>query len=162
LPDVTCTSWEQIVGDLERALAQAPAEPVVPASRLAGYSGAPLPKKLGVKTGSIVTLIGAPKDFEKTIDGLPDGVSFRRRLSADPGLIIWFVKTQKELESRITDMAGHVGKDGLWIAWPKKASGIGSDLTQIVVRKVGLVNSLVDYKVCAIDQTWSALKFASR
>jgi hypothetical protein len=162
LPDATYTSWERIGEDLERAIAQPPAHPTTHDSVFAAYSGTPLARKLGIKAGSTVTLIGASAGFEETIDSLPENVSFRRRLSDDPGLIIWFLKTRKELESRVAAMSERVGKEGLWIAWPKRASNIPSDLTQAIVRKIGLANNLVDYKICSVDETWSALKFASR
>lgn len=162
LPDAVYSNWERIGPGLETALAHPPADPVVHDSVFAAYSGTPLAKKLGIKAESLVTLIGAPEGFEKTIEGLPGGVVFRRSMSTDPGLIVWFVKSQKKLERKIAEMSGQVRKEGMWITWPKKASGIPSDLTQVIVRKTGLANGLVDYKICAVDQTWSALKFSRR
>jgi len=162
LPDAVYSSWDSIGPDLESAIAAPPEDPVVHESVFAAYSGTPLAKKLGIKAESLVTLIGAPDGFEGIIEGLPEGVVFRRSMSAEPGLIVWFVRSKKELERNIVKMGGQVRNEGMWIAWPKKASGLNTDLTQVVVRKTGLANGLVDYKICAVDQTWSALRFSRR
>jgi len=162
LPDAVYTTWRRIRGALNRAIANPPTEPVALESVMAGYAGTPLVKKLGIKQGSVVTLVGAPTDFEQTLGKLPEGVKFRRRAGGRPDLAIWFTKSRKELESRVVRMGEMAGKDGLWIAWPKKSSGVASDLTQAIVRKVGLASGLVDYKICAIDTTWSGLRFAQR
>ncbi len=162
LPDAVYTPWSRIKSSLNRAIAHPPADPMVPASTLAGYSGTPLPKKLGIKAGSVVILANAPKDFEKTLGALPEGVSLRRQARGRCDLAIWFPKSAKDLSARVKRMGELADKDGLWIAWPKQASGIPTDLTQTVVRKMGLASGLVDYKVCAIDETWSGLKFAQR
>jgi hypothetical protein len=92
---------------------------------------------------------------------LPDGATLLRRLSA-ADLIICFTKSRAELERRIGALATKVGDGGMWIAWPKQASGVATDLTQNDVRRIGLASGLVDYKICAIDTTWSGLKFARR
>jgi len=123
-------------------------------------------KKLGIKAHSAVCLIDAPQDFEKTLGGLPQGVSLSKGtedLEKDRcDLIIWFVTSRKELEKRMRVIRERVGKGGIWIAWPKKASGISSDLSQTVVREVGLASGLVDFKICSIDKTWSGLRFSLR
>ncbi|HKE04880.1 MAG TPA: hypothetical protein VKE91_12535 [Blastocatellia bacterium] len=162
LPDAVYTTWGRIRGSLKAAIANPPVSPVVPASNLAGYSGAPLPKKLGIKPNSTLALVGAPKDFEKTLGELPEGVKLKKHPSATCDLIIWFVRMRAELYDRIKEMGELTGAGGLWIAWPKQASGVASDMTQNVVRETGLASGLVDYKVCAIDATWSGLKFAQR
>jgi CheY-like chemotaxis protein len=165
LPDAVYTSWSRIRGSLKSAIAKPVASPVVPASNLAGYSGTPLPKKLGVKPNSTVALVGAPKDFEKTLGELPEGVRLKKRADGACDLVVWFVRMRAELYDRIKEMSeltGDAGADGLWIAWPKKASGVASDMTENVVRETGLASGLVDYKICAIDATWSGLKFARR
>jgi hypothetical protein len=165
LPDAVYTSWSRIRGSLKTAIAKPPSNPVAPSSNLAGYSGTPLSKKLGVKPNSTVALIGAPKDFEKTLGELPEGVKLKKRADGACDLIIWFVRMRAELYDRIKEMGeltGDAGASGLWIVWPKQASGVASDMTQNVVRETGLASGLVDYKVCAIDATWSGLKFARR
>jgi hypothetical protein len=162
LPDAIYTSWDRIPDDLELAIANPPQIPVVPASAMAGYSGAPLSKKLGLKPHTVVYLIGPPEGFEASIEKVPEGVSFVRKIPEHNDLVIWFVKSQKELEECIDQVKLQIGKGGLWIAWPKKASGVVSDLSQTIVRKKGLDSGLVDYKVCSIDKTWTGLKFAIR
>ena len=162
LPDAVYTTWGRIRGSLKRAIARPPADPVVPESAMAGYSGTPLPKKLGIKPSSVVALVGAPQGFEDTLGELPDGVSLRRGARGRRDLTIWFTRSLKDLERRVERLAALVGDGGLWIAWPKKASGLATDLTQAHVRKAGLARGLVDYKICAIDETWSGLKFSRR
>lgn len=162
LPDAVCTTWSAIPDELKKAIAHPPKDPVVPSSAMAGYLGAPLPKKLGIKAHSVVYLIDAPEGFEKTISDLPEGVTFKRDVPEHNDLAIWFVGSQEDLKERIEQVKRQVGKGGVWIVWPKKASGVASDLSQTAVRKAGLDSGLVDYKVCSIDKTWSGLKFAIR
>jgi len=128
---------------------------------MAGYSGTPLVRKLGIKPASSLALIGATKDFSRQLTGLPDDVRIRTRAAGTADLVVWFVTARRELDARAGAMSVLM-KAGLWIAWPKKASGMKSDLTEDVVRAAGLAHGLVDYKVCAIDDTWSGLKFARR
>ncbi len=162
LPDATYTTWSKIRGALKSAIAKPPDNPVKPESNLAGYSGTPLPKKLGIKPNSIVALINAPKDFETTLGELPEGVKFVKQAKGTPELILWFIRMRIELEDRINRMRELTGNGAIWLIWPKQASGVASDLTQNIVRETGLANGLVDYKVCAVDATWSGLKFAVR
>ncbi|UCG89489.1 MAG: DUF3052 family protein [Gemmatimonadota bacterium] len=129
---------------------------------LAGYSGTPLPKKLGIKNGATVVLVGGPKGFESTLGPLPEGVTLRKQARGKCDMIIWFPKSRKDLERRVSELGALAGKGGMWIAWPKQASGVKSDLNQAIVRSSGLAVGLVDYKICAIDETWSGLKFAKR
>jgi CheY-like chemotaxis protein len=161
LPDATFTSWHGIRGALKKALASPPTDPVVPASALAGYSGTPLPKKLGIKGAFTVALVDAPDDFEKTLGALPPDVRLLRNPRGTRNLTIWFVRDVKSLEKKIDTMVRH-GDPGLWICWPKKTSSLASDISEPLVRKAGLSRGIVDYKVCAVDETWSGLKFARR
>jgi len=162
LPDAVYTTWSRIRGSLKGGIANPPEDPVAFESQLAGYSGTPLPKKLGIKPSTVVALIGAPQGFEETLGALPDGVTLRHQARGKPDLLIWFVKSRKELERRIERLGGLAGKGGLWVAWPKKASGASTDVSETIVRKRGLAVGLVDYKICAIDHTWSGLRFARR
>ncbi len=162
LPDAAYTSWRRIRSSLKRAIAHPPQAPIVPSSRLDGYSGTPLPKKLGIKADSVVALVGAPPGFEITLGELPEGVSLRKQARGRPDLVIWFARSKSELERRVERMGALAGAGGLWIAWPKKASGIDTDLSQNIVRRTGLASGLVDYKVCAIDSVWAGLKFTRR
>ena len=162
LPDATYTTWSKIRGSLKTAIAKPVANPVKPESNLAGYSGTPLPKKLGIKANMTVALVNAPKDFEATLGELPEGVKFKKKASGNEELILWFLRMRAELEDRVNEMRELTGNGGIWMIWPKQTSGMKTDLTQNLVRETGLAAGLVDYKVCAVDATWSGLKFAVR
>ena len=162
LPDAVYTTWSRIRSSLKKAIAHRPADPLVPDSNFAAYSGTPLPKKLGIKANSVVALVGAPLDFADTLGDLPAGVVLRKGARGRCDLAVWFTRSRQDLEHRVRRLGAFAGKDGLWIVWPKKASGVASDLSQSVVREVGLAAGLVDYKVCAVDATWSGLRFTRR
>jgi hypothetical protein len=162
LPDAAYTCWERIGDSLQEAIAHPPADPVVPGSAFAAYAGKPLVEKLGVKEGATVVLVGAPAGFERTLGDLPQGTQLCEGGAADRDLTVWFVRSGQELEGGIEEMAGQAGLGPLWIAWPKKASPMATDLTQQLVRKVGLAAGMVDYKICSVDETWSALLFTRR
>ena len=134
---------------------------------MAGYSGTPLAKKLGIKENFSVALISAPEKFERALEGLPAGVAIVR----DPkgktpfDVLIVFVQSRAELAKRFPPAAARLSEQpgaGVWIAWPKKSSGIKTDVTEDVLREVILPSGLVDNKVCAIDDTWSGLRFVRR
>lgn len=162
LPDATFTSWRGIRGALRKALARPPVKPVVRNS-LAGYSGTPLPRKLGIKTGKRVALLGAPREFVRKLAPLPPGIRLQTSARGDPDLILLFARSRSDLSRRFPAAARALAEGGgLWIAWPKQASGVKTDLSQAYVRRFGLDREFVDYKVCAIDDTWSGLKFARR
>ena len=132
---------------------------------MAGYSGTPLPKKLGMKPGSIVALVATPPNFESVLGELPPGVTLARnvRTGAPFDVIIFFTKKLADLKKRFAAIAQRLNPSGgFWIAWPKKASGVATDLTEDIIRTVGLDEGLVDNKVCAIDDTWSGLRFVVR
>ena len=130
---------------------------------MAGYSGTPLPKKLGIKEGSRVALINAPKDFESELGELPDNVEFIKRPTKSLDIILFFVLTERALAQDFAKLAAKITANGMiWIAWPKKSSGVVTDLSEQRVRELGLNAGLVDVKVCAIDETWSGLKFVYR
>jgi len=128
----------------------------------AGYSGTPLPKKLEIKAGTRVATIGAPAAFAGTLVPLPDGAVVKRGLAAPRDLTIWFVTSRRQLEGDLARVMPAKGSGSLWIAWPKKTSGVKTDLTENVLREVVLPHGLVDRKVCAIDATWAGLLFSWR
>jgi len=130
---------------------------------MAGYSGTPLPKKLGIKGGHTVVLLGAPDDFEETL-GLGDDVKVARQLRLSAvDVVVFFVDRLAELERRFGDIAARMHPAGaFWVAWPKKASRRPTDITEDVVRRIGLAAGLVDNKVCAIDEVWSGLRLVVR
>jgi hypothetical protein len=147
---------------LPMAIARPPRDPVVPGSVFDGYAGKALPDKLGIKANSVLALINAPQGFDRTLGDLPEGVVTLENTDAASDLAIWFVRSRRELEERIPQMVARTDGGLLWIAWPKKASGVASDLSQQGVRETGLAADLVDYKVCSIDETWSGLLFTRR
>lgn len=162
LPDAIYTTWEEIGSVLSEAIAHPPAVTVIPQSRLAGYSGTPLVKKLGIAANAVVALVDAPDDFESLLGNLPEGATLRRQSRGPRNVTIWFTRTCKDLERGIERMARVAEQGPLWIVWPKQASELRSDVTETIVRKTGLAAGLVDYKVCAVDATWSGLLFARR
>ena len=161
LPDATYTSWARIGQALQQTLASPPSNPVVPGSVFAAYAGRPLAKKLGIAPGMTVALVSAPDRFESSLGDL-DGITVRRSVRGRPDLVIWFAREKKELERRIGRLGSLPVGGGLWVVWPKKTSGERSDLTQPLVRKIGLSSGLVDYKVCSVDETWTGLLFTVR
>ena len=127
---------------------------------MAGYSGTPLAKKLGIRDGCRVVLAGAPDDFEAQLTPLPAGVIFSRRPGRSADVILFFTKGRVELERKFATLTRTLASNGgLWVAWPKKASGVETDLTENVIRSIGLAHRLVDNKVCAVDEVWSGLRF---
>lgn len=128
----------------------------------AGYSGTPLPKKLEIKANTCVATLGAPPDFAQALGDLPAGAKLRKGLAGHRDLTIWFVTSRRQLEGDIKKVAPGKGEGSLWIAWPKKASRVKTDVTEDVLREVILPLGLVDRKVCAIDETWSGLLFSWR
>jgi hypothetical protein len=130
----------------------------------AGYSGTPLPRKLGIKPGHRVLLLGAPEGFaEATLGELPEGVKVGTRASGTADVIVAFQLRRAELARRMPALRERMDPAaGLWIAWPKRASKVETDLTEDVVRELALANTLVDNKVCAIDETWSGLRLVIR
>jgi len=163
LPDATYTTWAAIGGALRRAIASPPRDPVKPDHALTGYSGRPLPKKLGIKPGSVTALVHAPPGFAAAaLADLPAGARLVARPGGKSTLAVWFVRSTAELERALPRILTQAAAGPVWIAWPKKASGIASDLSDEVVRRAGLDAGLVDFKVCAIDATWSGLCFAIR
>jgi hypothetical protein len=130
---------------------------------VAGYSGTPLAKKLGIKEGHDVGLLGAPTGFADTLEGLPDAVQVRTQARGRFDVIVSFHTKRGDLERRLPTLLKVLDVDGgLWIGWPKKASGVPTDITEDTVREVALPIGLVDNKVCAIDDTWSGLRLVWR
>jgi hypothetical protein len=129
----------------------------------AGYSGTPLPRKLGIRDGSRVLLVGAPADFPVTLGELPPGVDLLTSGATDMDVVVVFVLDRKSLRAHFSTLAAALRPaGGLWVAWPKRSSGVATELDENVVRECGLEQGLVDNKVCAIDATWSGLRFVWR
>jgi hypothetical protein len=131
---------------------------------VAGYSATPLPRKLGIKPGHRVLLLRAPEGFEAgTLGELPDGVTVARSARGTADVIVAFFDRRAELARRLPVLRERMEPAaGLWIAWPKRSSGVATDLTEDVVRELALANRLVDNKVAALDDTWSGLRLVIR
>ena len=129
---------------------------------MAGYSGTPLARKLGIKEGFNLRFVNAPAEFDKELD-LPANVTVNARARKPIDLVLLFVTSKQELERTFSSYAAKLRPAGmLWICWPKKTSGVASDLSDNVVRELGLAKGMVDVKVCAINEVWSGLKFVIR
>jgi hypothetical protein len=129
----------------------------------AGYSGTPLPSKLGIRAGSRLLLVGAPSDFLLTLGELPPAVELVEPGASEVDVIVAFVLDRAGLSARFATLkAALQPAGGLWIAWPKRSSGVATELGENAVRELGLAGGLVDNKVCAIDATWSGLRFVWR
>ena len=133
------------------------------AKQSSGYSGTPLPKKLGIREGSRVAVVSAPDGFARVLGPLPDGVDLRTHARGRCDVVVFFVTRRAELARRFPSFVRALETDGgLWVSWPKKTSGVATDLGFDAVQQVGLHAGLVDNKVCAIDGTWSGLRFVRR
>jgi len=130
---------------------------------MAGYSGTPLVKKLGIKEESNIALVGAPPDFASTLCPMPASVAVNSRTRQPLDFVLLFVKREAELQRNFLRYAARLQPSGMiWIAWPKKTSGVATDLTFAKVQALGLAAGLVDVKICAVDEIWSGLKFVFR
>jgi hypothetical protein len=129
----------------------------------AGYSGTPLPRKLGIREGSRLLLADAPEDFAAALGELPPGVEHVDASGSAVDVAILFARDAAAVRARFAALAASLQPaGGLWIAWPKRSSGVATDLAENLVREIGLAEGLVDNKVCAIDTTWSGLRFVWR
>lgn len=129
----------------------------------AGYSGKPLVAKLGIKPGAAIAILNAPNGYDRALGKLPPRVTRRRRLAGVIDFVHLFTSEQRELERRFAALEHALAPAGqLWVSWPKRASGVPTDLTEDVIRAIGLAHGLVDVKVIAVDETWSGLKFVRR
>ena len=129
-----------------------------------GYSGAPLPRKLGIKSGMSMAVLNAPPNLDAILGELPERVTTSQRLGGHRDLVLIFITRQADLAARVPALASAIAPNGMvWVAWPKRASKIETDMTEDVIREIVLPSSdLVDVKVCAIDHVWSGLKLVIR
>ena len=162
LPDAVYTEWNSIRSSLKEAIANPPKAPIAPKSLFDAYAGQTLPKKLGIRPGMAVLLVEAPQGFTRLLGELPENVSIQLGEEHSGELIVWFAKSRPELKRCFEALQLRQDFRFVWIAWPKKASGMTTDLTQQIVRETGLRSGLVDFKICSIDQTWSGLCFTHR
>lgn len=162
LPDATYTSWDSIESALAAAIAAPLQNPLAMRSQMDGYSGKPLLTKLGIKPDMAVVLVSPPPDFSATLGELPAGVELYSQAGSRGQLMIWFVRSLAELHADMDAVSSRLGSASLWIAWPKKTSGLVADVGETEVRAQGLAIGLVDFKVCSIDAIWSGLLFRWR
>lgn len=162
LPDAVYSDWDAIPGSLKEAIAHPPPAPAAPKSLFDAYAGQTLPKKLGIRPGMAVLLVRAPQNFTQLLGELPENVIVNEGEQLPGELILWFMRSLQELERDFTVISQRRDFRFVWIAWPKKTSGVQTDLNQQLVRETGLRSGLVDFKICSIDQTWSGLCFTRR
>ena len=130
---------------------------------MAGYSGTPLAKKLGIKAGSEVVPFDAPSGYRKALEPLPDGVKFGARVSAATDIVHVFATRRAELAKALKTLRAQLQPDGsVWVSWPKKAAKVATDITEDTIRELALPLGFVDIKVCAVDERWSGLKLVVR
>jgi hypothetical protein len=130
---------------------------------MAGYSGTPLPQKLGIKPGTILVVIDAPDNYRKLLGTIPSGVNFASRPIRNTRFVHLFVKERRALGTHLQSLRQKIAQDAVvWVSWPKKSSGVATDITEDVIRAVALPLGFVDIKVCAVDETWSGLKLMIR
>jgi len=136
---------------------------IVQRATMAGYSGTPLPQKLGIKPGSIVVTIDAPDNYRKLLGQIPSGVNFATRPVGNTTFVHLFVKERRTLAIQLQLLRKKIPDAAVvWVSWPKKSSGVATDVTEDVIRAVALPLGFVDIKVCAVDETWSGLKLMIR
>jgi len=128
-----------------------------------GYSGTPLPQKLGIKPDTIVVIIDAPENYRKLLGQIPSGVNFATRPVGKTRFVHLFSKERRGLQTHLQSLRQKIADDAaVWVSWPKKSSGVPTDITEDVIRAVALPLGFVDIKVCAVDETWSGLKLMIR
>ncbi|MEZ4410097.1 MAG: hypothetical protein R3A52_27015 [Polyangiales bacterium] len=157
LPDAAYCGWDEVASAIPAAIASAPRQPKVPKGLGGAMTDTPLWKKLGFTDGSRAVTHGAPMGFVDLLGDLPKGAAVVERGEGD--LHLWFVRAGEDLEADVLRMAELAGTSPLWIAWPKKSSGVESDLNAALVIGAGRAAGRVDCKLCAIDATWSAVQF---
>jgi CheY-like chemotaxis protein len=163
LPDAYYSKWEGVAEVIDRAIRLGVSEDaVVPDSVFAAYSGKPLLTKLGVKDGDKFLCVNEPGDFRALLGDQATFTIINDLETNDYNLAIWFVKSKADLDNELDAIVDASKQSPVWVSWPKKSSGLKSNLTQSVVRKVCMQKGMVDYKVCSIDTTWSALLFTWR
>ena len=130
---------------------------------MAGYSGRPLAAKLEIKAGWTVLVRNAPGGYRGLLEGLPEDVTVAEELAGEVEMVHLFTRSRAELEAALPELLARIRQDGtIWVSWPKRASGVPTDVTEDTVRAVALPLGLVDVKVCAVDDTWSGLKLVIR
>jgi hypothetical protein len=162
LPDAIYTSWEDALSGMKIALEQPIQAPIIPDGVFAAYEGRPLVRKLGIHIHSRLGVFHAPQGLKGLIGPLPAGVEWWDDPSETCDQALWFVRSLDELDSEIERVKSIAGQGGVWIFWQKRGSGAAGGPNQAQVRAAGLAHGLVDFKIAALDETWSGLRFAKR
>lgn len=162
LPDAAFATWESVLEELKRALASPRKEFAGVDSVFAAYAYRPLTGKLGIKPNSRVCLVGAPSGMIESLGHLPEGAQIVESEILDADLYVWFLPGIADLTAKMDAILAGSKHAPTWIAWPKKMAGVDSDLNQQTVRKLAMQIGMVDYKICSIDDKWSALLFKWR
>ena len=157
LPDAAYTTWGRMRTAIPAAIRTAPAAPFVPPDAL--YAGRTLVQKLGIAAGERVAVVAAPPGFAATLGALPAKATLTASVDATAGRVLWFLRSRAELQLAVARLVASLDRRVAWLIWPKKASGVTTDLDGNVVREAGLAGGLVDFKVCSVDATWSGLAF---
>ena len=130
---------------------------------MAGYSGTPLVRKLGIRPNEKIIVIDAPKNYAHLLEDLPDGATINNGLTSGAMFVHLFATQRAELHERLTTLRAKIADKGMvWVSWPKKSSGVPTDITEDTIRELALPLGFVDIKVCAVDETWSGLKLVIR
>lgn len=156
LPDATYTTWGRAKTAIQKAIAKPVKNPINPGDLM---SGRPAVAKLGVKPGNKVAVLASPKGFVDTLKPLPSKVTFTARPEPSADIFLCFARSGRELQAHLLTLREAVERQTIWMMWPKKASGVKSDLDGNVVRLTGISAGWVDFKVCSVDGTWSGLAF---
>jgi len=162
LPDAVYTTWKEILLAIKKAMDSQDRDFMAKESVFAAYAGTPLPKKLGIKPGNRVAILSAPDHLAELLDPLPANATLVYEVDPGADLYLWFPRSIEELNTQLPLILSHVKHAPTWIAWPKKAAGIESDLNQPTVRQIAMAAGMVDYKICSIDERWSAMLFSWR
>jgi CheY-like chemotaxis protein len=161
IPDAAYTEWAGIKGALKKALANPPATTVVPPQMMTRYGDRTVAQKLGIKTGDAITAIDPPRNFPDLLGSLPEDVEFGENERKPGRVILWFVHDAATYQAFIGKRGGMARQSKLWVLWPKGERGKRMGITQVLVRQAALDAGLVDYKICAVDDKWSAMLFAA-
>lgn len=162
LPDASFCEWAQVAAVIRGAIEASPREVVVPDSVFAAYADKPLWEKLGMTAVSRVAHVGAPPEVVEALAGAGEGATLVQGPAEGVGLSLWFIRSVDQLDASLPAIIEASKSAPVWLAWPKKGSALETDLSQQVVRAAGLQAGMVDYKICSIDETWSALLFTWR
>ena len=162
LPDAVYASATRLCSALGEALAKQPANPVVPVQMMDRYAGRSAAQKLGIGEGATAALIDPPRNYAMVIGTLPAGASLEETPAVPCPVTLWFVSDAEACRAALPHMRRLAARTRLWVLWPKLAAGKHSGVTQQFLRESAAAVGLVDYKICSVDETWSAMLFARR